>query len=64
MKHFYNAKDVMDLLSLNALRTSQHRIQAMNAELKDKGYWVERGKVPVQFFHEKYPYIEKESARG
>ncbi|WP_391119387.1 hypothetical protein [Psychrobacillus sp. L3] len=60
MKHFYNSNEVMDLLSLNSLRTSQLRIQAMNKELKDKGYWIERGKVPVQFFHEKYPYIERE----
>ncbi len=24
----------------------------MNDELKEKGYWVERGKVPVGYFHE------------
>ncbi|WP_268465323.1 hypothetical protein [Bacillus vallismortis] len=30
----------------------------MNDDLKAMGYWVERGKVPIKFFHEKYPYIE------
>jgi hypothetical protein len=35
------------------------RIKAMNDELKEKGYWTERGKVPVTFFHEKYPFIPR-----
>jgi len=26
--------------------------------LSIKGYWIEHGKVPVKFFHEKYPYID------
>lgn len=60
-QHFYNSKEVMDLLTLNSLRTAQLRIKAMNDELLEKGFWIERGKVPVQYFHEKYPYIEKES---
>jgi len=60
VKHFYNTKDVMNLLSLNSIRTAQLRIKAMNEELKGKGYWVERGKVPIRFFHEKYPFIEKQ----
>ncbi|GED33991.1 hypothetical protein BCE02nite_51320 [Brevibacillus centrosporus] len=59
MKHFYDSKDVMQLLSLNTIRTAQLRIQAMNEELKSRGYWIERGKVPIQFFHEKYPFIKK-----
>lgn len=62
MKHFYDVYDVMELLSLPK-RTSHTRIKAMNDELQDKGYWIERGKVPIQFFHEKYPYIEKEVAQ-
>lgn len=56
-KHFYTSKEVMEILSCGCLRTAQLRIQAMNEELKAKGYWVERGKIPVVFFHEKYPYI-------
>lgn len=47
-------------LGIGSIRTAQARVKAMNDELKEKGYWVERGKVPVAFFHEKYPYIEKE----
>lgn len=59
MKHFYDSKDVQQLLGLGSLRTAQLRIQALNEELKDKGYWTERGKVPVGFFLEKYPYIQQ-----
>ncbi|PHB04317.1 hypothetical protein COE81_23465 [Bacillus wiedmannii] len=58
-KLFYNSKDVQSMLGLGCIRTAQIRIKAMNDELKEKGYWFERGKVPVTFFHEKYPYIEK-----
>lgn len=59
-KHFYDSKDVKRLLNCGSIRTAQLRIKAMNDELKSKGYWVERGKVPVTFFHEKYPYLSKE----
>lgn len=57
MKQLYDAKDIQQLLRLGSKRTAHLRIQAMNDELKQKGYWIERGKVPVKFFHEKYPYI-------
>jgi len=56
-KLFYDSKDVQQLLGCSSLRTAQIRIKAMNDELQSKGYWVERGKVPVTFFHEKYPYL-------
>lgn len=59
MKHFYTSKEVQQLLGCTTLRTAQNRIQAMNEELQSKGYWVERGKIPISFFHEKYPYIER-----
>ncbi|QFF98794.1 hypothetical protein PB01_08085 [Psychrobacillus glaciei] len=59
MKHFYNSKEVMELLTLNSSRTALSRIKALNEELIEKGYWIERGKVPIQYFHEKYPYIER-----
>ncbi|MFS0822133.1 hypothetical protein [Bacillus sp. 1P02SD] len=58
MKHFYNSKDIQQLLGLGSLRTAQLRIQSMNNELKAKGYWVEKGKVPIKFFYEKYPYLD------
>ncbi|MFG3613130.1 hypothetical protein [Rummeliibacillus stabekisii] len=58
-KHFYSSHEVKDLLDCGTLRTAQLRIQAMNEELKAKGYWIERGKIPVTFFHEKYPYIKQ-----
>ncbi|WP_103653309.1 hypothetical protein [Bacillus thuringiensis] len=60
-KLFYNSKDVQSMLGFGSIRTAQIRIKAMNDELKEKGYWVERGKVLVTFFPEKYPYIEKEN---
>lgn len=59
LKHFYTSKEVKELLQLGHIRTAQLRVQAMNKELTDKGYWIERGKVPISFFHEKYPYIER-----
>lgn len=62
MKLFYDSKDVQQLLSLGSLRTAQLRIQAMNAELASAGYWVERGKIPIKFFYEKYPYLEQSQA--
>lgn len=58
MKHYYDSKDVKELLGLGSIRTAQIRIQSMNGELASKGYWIERGKIPIKFFHEKYPYIE------
>lgn len=62
VKHFYDSKDVKNLLSLNSIRTAQQRIQLMNEELRKRGYWIERGKVPIQFFHEMYPYVERMDA--
>ncbi|KUP23112.1 hypothetical protein [Paenibacillus sp. DMB5] len=59
MKHFYTTKEVQEMLCLGTSRTALNRIQLMNAELQAKGYSVERGKIPVSFFHEKYPYIQK-----
>jgi len=59
MKNFYNSKDVKELLDTGHICTAQLRIKAMNDELSSKGYWTEPGKVPISFFHEKYPYIEK-----
>lgn len=62
MKHFYDSKEVQELLNLKTLRTAQLRIQSMNEELMENGFWVERGKIPIKFFHEKYPYIDIKEA--
>ncbi|KOY81247.1 hypothetical protein I6G82_02910 [Lysinibacillus macroides] len=58
-KLFYTTHEVKEILGLGSLRTAQARVQALNEELKKQGYWTERGKIPIAFFHEKYPYIEK-----
>ncbi|MGP4073158.1 hypothetical protein ACTWQB_11460 [Piscibacillus sp. B03] len=58
MKHFYNADDIADLLQCSQ-RTAYYRIQQMNKELEQKGYYIEQGKIPILYFHEKYPYIPK-----
>ncbi|TDL39431.1 hypothetical protein EVU91_04610 [Macrococcoides bohemicum] len=59
MKHFYDAKDVSQLLG-RSLSYARKRIKAMNDEIIADGYYAESGKVPIKKFHEKYPYIEKE----
>lgn len=58
-KLFYTSQEIKELLELNSLRTARSRVQALNEELKKQGYWTERGKIPIAFFHEKYPYIER-----
>lgn len=63
IKHFYDSKDVQGILGLRCLRTAQLRIQSMNEELKARGFWIERGKIPVTFFHEKYPYLRQPDQR-
>ncbi len=59
MKQFYTTAEVQQLLSCGTLRTAQSRVKALNEELRKLGYWVEPGKVPVKFFHEKYPFISQ-----
>lgn len=58
-KNFYSISDVMELLDVSR-STAHKRIVAMNKELSEQGYYIERGKVPVPLFHEKYPYIKQE----
>lgn len=59
IKNFYGAPEVKELLDIVTMRTAYSRVQTMNQEVESKGYWTERGKVPVSFFHEKYPHIER-----
>lgn len=61
VKNFYNSKEVAEMLGVS-LSTATRRIKAMNEEMVAQGYYAERGKVPVQLFHEKYPYLEKKGA--
>ncbi|MNW57346.1 hypothetical protein D3C74_351430 [compost metagenome] len=62
--HYYTAAEVQLLLGLGSLRTAHNRVQSMNEELQARGFWVERGKVPRKFFHERYPYIPNEAEEG
>lgn len=62
--HYYTTKEVQQLLGLGTLRTAQLRIKSMNEELQARGYWIERGKVPRKFFHERYPYVPDESVKS
>lgn len=58
MKLFYTTKEVAAMLGVSP-RTASSRIRAVNDELVAQGYWVEPGKIPVNLFHQKYPYIER-----
>lgn len=59
MKHFYDSKEVAELLQCS-LSHARKRIKAMNDEMIADGYFAEPGKVPIKKFKEKYPYIERE----
>lgn len=56
---YYTAQDVASMIGCN-IRTAYVRIQLLNEELTQRGYWIERGKVPKAFFHEKYPYLKEQ----
>ncbi|WP_209020085.1 hypothetical protein [Jeotgalibacillus proteolyticus] len=62
-KLYYDAKDVQAILGCGTVRTAYARIQRLNKELEAQGYWTESGKVPISFFHEKYPYLETDIAK-
>lgn len=62
MKFYYTVSEIMELLQLGSKRTAYERVKQLNDELKRSGYWIERGKIPKSFFHEKYPYIKEEIA--
>ncbi|MDN5613211.1 MAG: hypothetical protein L0G33_06480 [Staphylococcus equorum] len=56
-KQFLTSKDVQIILG-RSKATANRRINQMNTELKEQGYYTERGLVPVTFFQEKYKGIE------
>lgn len=59
MKNFYTITDVAEMLGVSRT-TAQRRIKSMNDQLEEQDYYTEPGKVPVELFHEKYPYLKKE----
>lgn len=48
-KIFYSAQDVADLIGVSVSKAYQI-IAQMNSELKEKGYLVQRGRVPIAYF--------------
>lgn len=58
-KLYYDAKDISEILGVSK-STAHRRIRQMNEELTEQGYYAERGKIPIQMFYEKYPYLGEE----
>lgn len=52
-KYFYNASDVMKILEIS-LSQAYKIIRELNEELKQKGIRVQRGKVAIEYFNERY----------
>ena len=52
-KYFYNAKDIMKILEVS-LSQAYKVIRELNEELKQKGIRVQRGKVAIEYFNERY----------
>ena len=52
-KYFYNAKDIMKILEVS-LSQAYKVIRELNEELKQKGIRVQRGKVVIEYFNERY----------
>ena len=52
-KYFYNAKDIMKILEVS-LSQAYKVIRELNEELKQKGISVQRGKVAIEYFNERY----------
>ena len=52
-KYFYNANDIMKILEIS-LSQAYKVIRELNEELKQKGIRVQRGKVTIEYFNERY----------
>ena len=52
-KMYYTAAEVAEMLGIS-LGKSYKIIQQMNEQLEAKGYLTIRGKVPVEYFREKW----------
>jgi len=56
-KQFLNSKDVA-FVTGRSIATANRRINMMNKELKEQGYYTEPGLIPVVVFEEKYKGIK------
>jgi len=52
-KIYYTAEDVSKMLGIS-MGTSYRIIRKLNKELKEKGFIVIAGKLPIKYFEEKY----------
>lgn len=53
MKQFYKASDLMEILDVSESK-AYGLIRTMNTELEEKGFLICRGRVPVQYFKERF----------
>lgn len=52
-KQVYTAKDISEILGVSESKSYSY-IRQMNEELKEKGYIICRGRVPVAYFKERF----------
>ena len=52
-KIYYTAEEVSTMLGIS-MGTSYRLIRNLNKELRDKGFIVIAGKLPIKYFEEKY----------
>ena len=52
-KIYYNAEDVSEMLGVS-IGKSYKILRGMNRELADKGFLTIAGKIPVEYFREKW----------
>ncbi len=52
-KIYYNAEDVSEMLGVS-IGKSYKILRGMNQELADKGFLTIAGKIPVEYFREKW----------
>ena len=57
-KYFYNASDIMKILEVS-LSQAYKVIRELNEELKQKGIRVQRGKVAIEYFNERYKIAQE-----
>jgi sugar-specific transcriptional regulator TrmB len=52
-KIYYTAEEISEMLGIS-MGTSYRIIRKLNKELKEKGFIVIAGKLPIKYFEEKY----------
>lgn len=52
-KQVYTAKDISEILGVSESKSYQY-IRQLNDELKEKGFLICRGRVPVAYFQERF----------